>query len=44
LNGGENHPQNPDTYTIENETITLANPTRVGHEFSMWKEGNIIPA
>ncbi|MBQ7913762.1 MAG: InlB B-repeat-containing protein, partial [Clostridia bacterium] len=36
LNGGENNDQNPETYTIETETITLANPTKAGYGFKGW--------
>ena len=28
MNGGTNDPSNPDTYTIEDDTITLSDPTR----------------
>ena len=37
LNGGVNNAENPETYTIETETITLANPkTRTGYIFVGW--------
>ena len=41
LNGGDNNPANPDTYTIEDE-ITLLDPTRDGYDFDGWLEGNTI--
>ena len=36
LNGGENNAQNPETYTIETETITLVEPTKTGYGFKGW--------
>jgi len=36
LDGGTNHPDNPATYTIENETITLKDATRTGYTFEGW--------
>lgn len=36
LGGGENHKDNPATYTIESTTITLAEPTRTGYTFEGW--------
>ena len=36
LNGGVNNAENPETYTIETETITLANPTKTGYGFKGW--------
>ena len=36
LDGGENHPDNPETYTIESPTITLNTPTKTGYVFSGW--------
>ena len=36
LNGGENNESNPKDYTVESDTITLANPTRVGYTFNGW--------
>ena len=43
LNGGINDESNPSTYTIES-SISLANPSRVGYQFSKWTdaEGNIV--
>ncbi|MCH5165873.1 MAG: InlB B-repeat-containing protein [Clostridiales bacterium] len=37
--GGENHADNPDTYTIESE-ITLENPTREHYDFDGWYNGD----
>lgn len=37
LNGGTNHPENPDHYTLEDDTIYLQFPTRDGYEFAGWK-------
>jgi uncharacterized repeat protein (TIGR02543 family) len=42
LNGGTNHPDNPDSYTIESPTITLQDPTRAGYTFAGWVEGNNV--
>jgi len=36
LNGGTNDSNNPIKYTIETETITLANPTKTGYIFDGW--------
>ena len=36
LNGGTNDNENPASYTIESETITLAAPTRTGYIFAGW--------
>lgn len=36
LNGGTNNSSNPAQYTIETNTITLANPTKPGYIFSKW--------
>ncbi|MGE4454428.1 MAG: InlB B-repeat-containing protein, partial [Sphaerochaeta sp.] len=36
LYGGVNHADNPATYTIVSETITLENPTRTGYTFGGW--------
>ena len=41
LDGGENNPDNPNTYTIEDE-IDILDPTKEGYEFIGWKEGNKI--
>lgn len=37
LNGGVNHPSNPDHYGTEVKEITLHAPTKVGHDFIGWK-------
>ncbi|MEN6471659.1 MAG: InlB B-repeat-containing protein [Clostridiaceae bacterium] len=42
LNGGTNHPQNPSTYTTEEE-VTLLAPTKTGYIFLGWEEGDSIP-
>ena len=36
LGGGVNGPSNPDYYTIEDETVTFAAPTRRGYAFIGW--------
>ena len=36
LNGGTAAEGNPDSYTVETETITLKNPTRPGFTFTGW--------
>ena len=36
LNGGTNHADNPDKYTVETPTITLKNPTKTGYTFEGW--------
>ena len=36
LGGGVNDPSNPDYYTIEDETVTFAAPTRRGYAFIGW--------
>lgn len=38
LNGGENAADNPDSYTIETETLTLTSPVKEGHTFLGWTE------
>ena len=43
LKGGTNSPNNPVTYTIESNTITLENPTREGYDFIAWTPTNSIP-
>ena len=40
LNGGENHPDNPATYTIEDEIVFQA-PTKAGSEFAGWDVAKI---
>ena len=42
LNGGTNSPGNPDTYTIEDTPIILADPVRDGYTFLGWEEGDTI--
>jgi uncharacterized repeat protein (TIGR02543 family) len=44
IEGAENNPANPATYTIEDETIALADPTCYGFTFTGWSEGGTIPA
>ncbi|HHU55574.1 MAG TPA: hypothetical protein GXZ48_02630 [Acholeplasmataceae bacterium] len=36
LNGGENNENNPNTYTILDDTIHLHPPTKAGHKFIGW--------
>ncbi|MGN0533921.1 MAG: InlB B-repeat-containing protein [Eubacterium sp.] len=36
LNGGTVSPENPSSYTIESEDITLNNPTKTGYTFIGW--------
>lgn len=36
LNGGTNSSNNPETYNVTSDTITLENPTRVGYIFGGW--------
>ena len=36
LNGGNNNTSNPASYTVENDTITLADPSKTGHDFKGW--------
>ena len=40
LSGGTNNAQNPKTYTIEDNTIVLKKPTKVGYEFIAWYKEN----
>ena len=42
LNGGTNHKDNPNKYTVEDE-INIKNPTKNGYTFTGWKEGSRIP-
>ena len=42
LDGGENAVDNPFSYTIEDSTIVLNEPTMLGYTFKGWKEGNTI--
>lgn len=37
LNGGTNASQNPVTYTIESQEITISDPTKPGYTFQGWK-------
>ncbi len=36
LNGGENNPANPSTYTANNGIISIQNPTKTGYQFFGW--------
>ena len=36
MNGGTNHDDNPETYTVESGAITLKNPSRKGYTFLGW--------
>jgi uncharacterized repeat protein (TIGR02543 family) len=36
LNGGNNSPDNPTTYTIDNEKITFESPSKLGAKFTGW--------
>lgn len=36
LNGGSNHPDNPQTYVVTNNTYALKDPTRKGYSFTGW--------
>ena len=36
LDGGTNNTSNPASYTVENDTITLADPSKTGHDFKGW--------
>ncbi len=36
LDGGTNHEDNKTTYTVETDTITLQDPTRIGYTFAGW--------
>jgi uncharacterized repeat protein (TIGR02543 family) len=44
LSGGENHVDNPATYTVDSLLINLQSPTRAGYEFAGWTEGATIAA
>lgn len=39
LNGGTNHQDNPVSYTVETNTITLKNPSKTGYSFTGWYKG-----
>ena len=43
LNGGENHADNPKSYTIASPTITLKDPSRHGYDFVKWSPEGRIP-
>ncbi|MFA6707963.1 MAG: InlB B-repeat-containing protein, partial [Sphaerochaetaceae bacterium] len=36
LNGGENHADNPSSYTIADTPVVLKDPSRAGHSFNGW--------
>src|SRR5690554_520102 len=36
LDGGDNHVSNPNSYTVETNTITLSEPSKEGYTFSGW--------
>ena len=42
--GGENNPSNPTEYTIEDDQIALAQPSRKGYSFKNWSNDGVIPA
>ncbi|MEZ4626692.1 MAG: InlB B-repeat-containing protein [Eubacteriales bacterium] len=42
LNGGINHASNPSTYTYDDPTITLQDPTRTGYNFLNWSPSDKI--
>ena len=42
MNGGTNHVDNPDTYTIE-DAVTLKDPTKTGYTFAGWTPTDNIP-
>ena len=43
LNGGTNNPNNPKSYTVDSNKITLSDPTRSGYQFTGWTyNGNKI--
>ena len=40
LDGGTNAPENPESYNVESETITLKDPVKTGYTFAGWyKDG-----
>jgi uncharacterized repeat protein (TIGR02543 family) len=41
LNGGTNHSDNPETYTV-NDSVRLKAPTKAGYDFTGWAEGDRI--
>ena len=44
LNGGATAAENPATYTIESEAITLVNPTKAGYDFAGWTGTDLTAA
>ena len=40
LNGGTNHANNPNSYTYEDATITLQEPTKTGYTFKGWYDNS----
>ena len=40
LNGGTNHANNPNSYTYEDATITLQEPTKTGYTFNGWYDNS----
>ena len=42
LDGGVNPNNNPSSYTVECDEITLSDPTRIGYKFIGWQEGKVI--
>ena len=44
LNDGTLEEQNPSTYTIETETFTLNNPSKVGYDFTGWTGTDLVEA
>ncbi|MDD3399225.1 MAG: InlB B-repeat-containing protein, partial [Candidatus Methanomethylophilaceae archaeon] len=41
LDSGENNVGNPESYTIEDETFNILDPTREGYTFTGWFESNL---
>ncbi len=43
LNGGSNDSNNPTSYTMDSNSLTLRNPTRTGYDFLGWQyKGNYV--
>lgn len=42
LDGGENHENNPSSFTFEDEEITLESPTKIGYQFLGWTSETVI--
>ena len=40
LDGGKNNTSNPNIYNVNNSTITLKNPTKIGYTFTGWTGSN----